>query len=63
MGALPAGPGLVERLTAALPAMLDDLGAVGGGAHADDEHVLVNEMPRRAALLAALIDDVRGGHA
>jgi glutamate carboxypeptidase len=42
---------------------LDGLGAVGGGAHADDEHVLVNEMPRRAALLAALIDDVRGGHA
>ena len=37
---------------------LDGLGAVGGGAHADDEHVLVAELPRRAALLAALIDDV-----
>lgn len=37
---------------------LDGLGAVGGGAHADDEHVLVAELPRRTALLAALIDAV-----
>jgi glutamate carboxypeptidase len=35
---------------------LDGLGAVGGGAHADDEHVLVDSLPGRAALLAALID-------
>ena len=35
---------------------LDGLGAVGGGAHADDEHVLVGSLPGRAALLAALID-------
>lgn len=34
---------------------LDGLGAVGGGAHAANEHVLVEEMPRRAALLAALL--------
>ncbi|MFD9722006.1 M20/M25/M40 family metallo-hydrolase [Streptomyces sp. NPDC059076] len=39
---------------------LDGLGAVGGGAHADDEHVLVSEMPLRAALLAELITTVRG---
>jgi glutamate carboxypeptidase len=38
---------------------LDGLGAVGGGMHADDEHVLVATMPERAALLAELIDDVR----
>jgi glutamate carboxypeptidase len=37
---------------------LDGLGAVGGGAHADHEHVLVNELPGRAALLAALIEDL-----
>lgn len=37
---------------------LDGLGAVGGGAHAEDEHVLVDELPRRAALLAALIADL-----
>jgi glutamate carboxypeptidase len=34
---------------------LDGLGAVGGGAHADDEHVLVAELPGRAALVAALL--------
>ncbi|MFG1707932.1 M20 family metallopeptidase [Nonomuraea sp. M3C6] len=38
---------------------LDGLGAVGGGAHADHEHVLVAEMPRRTALLRALISAVR----
>ncbi|MFF4195167.1 M20 family metallopeptidase [Nonomuraea sp. NPDC001831] len=38
---------------------LDGLGAVGGGAHADHEHVVVAEMPRRAALLRALIEAVR----
>ncbi|MFI5697981.1 M20 family metallopeptidase [Kribbella sp. NPDC051586] len=39
---------------------LDGLGAVGGGAHADDEHVLVAELPPRTALLAALITDLQG---
>jgi glutamate carboxypeptidase len=39
---------------------LDGLGAVGGGAHADTEHVLVGELPGRAALLAALIEDLLG---
>ena len=34
---------------------LDGLGAVGGGAHADDEHVLVDALPGRTALLAALV--------
>lgn len=37
---------------------LDGLGAVGAGAHADHEHVLVAELPRRTALLAALIADL-----
>lgn len=39
---------------------LDGLGAVGGGAHADDEHVVVAEMPGRTALLAGLVEAVRG---
>ncbi|TMR09002.1 M20 family metallopeptidase, partial [Nonomuraea zeae] len=38
---------------------LDGLGAVGGGAHADHEHVIVAEMPRRTALLRALIEATR----
>jgi len=33
----------------------------GGGAHADDEHVRVAELPGRAALIAALISDLLDG--
>lgn len=40
---------------------LDGLGAVGGGAHADHEHVLTGALPGRGALLAALIDDLLTG--
>ncbi|URN05039.1 M20/M25/M40 family metallo-hydrolase [Actinomadura madurae] len=35
---------------------LDGLGAVGGGAHAADEHVLVEELPARTALVRALVE-------
>ncbi|MFI5808845.1 M20 family metallopeptidase [Streptomyces sp. NPDC051561] len=37
---------------------LDGLGAVGGGAHADHEHVIVSEMLPRTRLLAALVAEV-----
>jgi glutamate carboxypeptidase len=37
---------------------LDGLGAVGGGAHADDEHVLVPTLPARTALLSTLVTDL-----
>lgn len=37
---------------------LDGLGAVGGGAHAESEHVVVAELPRRAALVAALVSSL-----
>ncbi|MEU7884337.1 M20/M25/M40 family metallo-hydrolase [Microbispora bryophytorum] len=40
---------------------LDGLGAVGGGAHAAEEHVLVAEMPVRARLVAALAAYVLSG--
>lgn len=36
---------------------LDGLGAVGGGAHAEHEHVIVAELAPRTALLTALIGD------
>ena len=36
---------------------LDGLGPVGGGAHADDEHVLVASIAPRTTLLAALVAD------
>jgi len=37
---------------------LDGLGAVGGGAHADSEHVLVAELAPRTALLTALVAEL-----
>ncbi|WP_189710345.1 M20 family metallopeptidase [Streptomyces anandii] len=37
---------------------LDGLGAVGAGAHADDEHVLVAQLPERTRLLAALVAEL-----
>ncbi len=37
---------------------LDGLGAVGGGAHADNEHILVRHLVPRTALLAALVQDL-----
>ena len=43
------------NLTSPLAPTLDGLGAVGDGAHADHEHLVVDRMPERAALLAALL--------
>lgn len=40
---------------------LDGLGAVGGGAHAADEHVIVAELLPRTLLLAALVRDLLAG--
>jgi len=37
---------------------LDGLGGVGEGAHATHESILISELPRRTALLAALIESV-----
>jgi glutamate carboxypeptidase len=37
------------------PAVLDGLGLQGGGAHADDEHILRSDIPFRGALLAGLL--------
>lgn len=37
---------------------LDGLGATGGGAHADDEHVVVADIPGRTALLTMLITEL-----
>ncbi len=37
---------------------LDGLGGVGEGAHATHEFVVLDELPRRAALLAGLIESV-----
>jgi glutamate carboxypeptidase len=35
---------------------LDGMGAVGEGAHAVHEHIVISELPRRALLLAGMIE-------
>lgn len=53
------GGGSDGNLTAGLGIpTLDGLGAIGGGAHSPDEHVVVSQLPGRAALVAALIADI-----
>ncbi len=53
---VPVGGGSDGNFTAALGVpTLDGLGAVGGGAHADTEHLIVEAMPARARLVAGLV--------
>lgn len=55
------GGGSDGNLTAAAGVpTLDGLGPSGGGAHARTEHVLVDDLPRRAALVAGLLEGVAG---
>src|SRR2546428_781184 len=56
LGECTVGGGSDGNFTAALGIpTLDGLGAVGDGAHSAREHILINTMPTRAALLAALL--------
>jgi glutamate carboxypeptidase len=56
LGEAAAGGGSDGNFTAALGIpTLDGIGAVGDGAHATHEHIVVNTMPQRAALLASLL--------
>ncbi|WP_311212290.1 MULTISPECIES: M20 family metallopeptidase [unclassified Arthrobacter] len=56
LGGARVGGGSDGNFTAGLGIpTLDGLGAVGGGAHADNEHSVVAEIPRRTALVAGLI--------
>jgi len=53
------GGGSDGNFTAALGIpTLDGLGAMGEGAHARHEHIVIRELPHRAALLAALLATV-----
>jgi len=57
LGEAAVGGGSDGNFTAGLGIpTLDGLGAVGDGAHAPHEHILISELPRRAALLAGLIE-------
>jgi glutamate carboxypeptidase len=56
LGEWTVGGGSDGNFTAAVGVpTLDGLGAVGDGAHSAHEHVLINTMPARAALLACLL--------
>jgi glutamate carboxypeptidase len=56
---IAVGGGSDGNFTAAMGTpTLDGLGAVGDGAHAEHEHVLIPAMPERAALLASLVEDL-----
>jgi glutamate carboxypeptidase len=56
LGEAAVGGGSDGNFTAGLGIpTLDGLGGVGDGAHAIHEHILISELPRRAALLAGLI--------
>src|SRR5467141_258996 len=56
VGECTVGGGSDGNFTAAIGVpTLDGLGAVGGGAHSANEHILIHTMPARAALLAALL--------
>lgn len=56
LGECTAGGGSDGNFTGALGIpTLDGFGAVGDGAHSDHEYILINTMPTRAALLAALL--------
>jgi glutamate carboxypeptidase len=41
--------------------LLDGLGPLGNGAHSEREHIMLGELPRRTALLAALISEWHAG--
>ena len=49
------GGGSDANLISAFTATLDGLGALGDGAHAEHEYVIVSSLPERAALLALLL--------
>ena len=58
---LTVGGGSDGNFTAAIGVpTLDGLGGVGGGAHAEDEHVLVASMPERVALVSELVRRLAG---
>ena len=57
LGEAAVGGGSDGNFTAGLGIpTLDGLGGIGDGAHATHEHILISELPRRAALIAGLIE-------
>ncbi|MEV0258867.1 M20/M25/M40 family metallo-hydrolase [Streptomyces sp. NPDC050732] len=64
VGSAAVGGGSDGNFTAAIGVpTLDGLGAVGGGAHADHEYVLVDAMAERAQLVTGLVRAIRDARA
>lgn len=60
IGSATVGGGSDGNFTAALGVpTLDGLGAVGGGAHADHEYLVIEAMAERAHLVAGLVNAIR----
>lgn len=53
-----SGGGSDGSITAQYAPTLDGLGAVGDGAHAEHEHIIISQMPVRSALLALLVKEL-----
>lgn len=54
-----AGGGSDGNFTASLGVpTLDGLGALGAGAHAEHEHIIIDELPKRAAMFARLLQKI-----
>ena len=61
LGGVEVGGGSDGNFTANVGTpTLDGLGPVGAGAHAEGEHVMVDSMAERAALVAALVSELVG---
>ena len=58
LGETSVGGGSDGNFTAAMGVpTLDGLGVDGDGAHAEHEHIVVDDLPRRAALLTRLLQE------
>jgi glutamate carboxypeptidase len=56
LGEGASGGGSDANFVAALGVpVLDGLGALGDGAHSESEHIVIDSLPERAALLSALL--------
>jgi glutamate carboxypeptidase len=53
----PSGAGSDAAFTAPIAPTMDGLGAVGDGLHAVHEHVILNSLPERAAMNAAILKE------
>lgn len=54
-----AGGGSDANFTSGFAPTLDGLGAIGGGMHARDEHIVLSELPKRFALLTKMIVELK----